>query len=119
MCNFFVFLVFCSSLFAQIDSSYEIATIENEPSSLIEGMVSAITGAVYLAEEDAVIQGQEPIHIYRTYCGYAANDKPDWSILPHIRVERTDYGYDITEPSGARFTYSNPKAQKFKIGKEK
>ena len=39
------------------------AVTENEPDSLVEGIVSAITGDLYIQEADIVIQGAEPLVI--------------------------------------------------------
>src|SRR5579863_10472975 len=40
---------------------------ENDPSTLVEGLVSVITGDLYLAEEDITIEGAEPLPLRRHY----------------------------------------------------
>lgn len=40
---------------------------ENDPSTLVEGLVSIITGDLYLAEEDIAIEGAEPLHLKRHF----------------------------------------------------
>jgi len=52
---------------ALIADSSLIPTFESDPSALIEGKVNALTGRPSIYEEDLVIQGVEPIRIFRTY----------------------------------------------------
>ncbi len=60
-------LLFSVQLRADYDSL--IATLENDPSVLIEGKVNALTRQPCIVEEDLVVQGAEPIRIIRSYAG--------------------------------------------------
>ena len=51
------FLVTLYSLHAATTHPYSLAVTEGEPETLVEGCVSAITGDLYLAEIDAIVQG--------------------------------------------------------------
>ncbi len=55
------FLFGLSALFANV------ATTESDPSALINGMVSAITGDLFVLEEDIIVAGAEPIRLKRSY----------------------------------------------------
>lgn len=88
-----------------------IATTENEPSSLVDGIVSAITGDLYLAEEDIVVQGYEPIRLKRSYI----TSEGQWMFFDHLRAivvvggvlpEPTFPNHIwITEPNGTSMVY--------------
>lgn len=92
--------------------SYDIAIAENEPSSLVAGKVSAISGDFYEIEEDLVIQGAEPIHIQRSCysLGYGRelNRITDWAIVPQatalVEVYR-DRLHSVTENNGYPVEY--------------
>ena len=57
----FIFLFLSLRLFANT------LVTENDPATLVEGLVSVITGDLYLAEEDITIQGAEPLHLKRHF----------------------------------------------------
>jgi RHS repeat-associated protein len=61
MRSLFLFILYSSSLFAHV------AVTENDPDVLIDGVVNAITGDLYVLEEDIVVQGTEPLHLQRSY----------------------------------------------------
>ncbi len=48
-------------LLATVHLFSSLAVTENEPSALIDGIVSAITGDLYAVEEDIVVRGAEPL----------------------------------------------------------
>lgn len=108
----FIFLL-ATALFSQETSidPYAIAATENEPSTLVEGKVSAITGDLYLFEEDLVVQGQEPIHIGRSLF---IRNFSNWRIFPHIRAAVWETLCTIAEPNGSEFHYK--KVGSFKKG---
>src|ERR1700733_2382629 len=53
---------------------------ENDPSTLVEGLVSVITGDLYLAEEDIAIEGAEPLHLRRHYI----SKRSDITFITHL-----------------------------------
>ncbi len=72
-------LLFLLPVLIFADISQEYATLAGEPSSYIEGCVSAITGDLIIDQYDAVIQGAELLPIRRRYTNGQRNSK----ILPH------------------------------------
>jgi hypothetical protein len=74
---------FCTSL-----SAHYTAVTEGEPSSLIEGIVSVITGDLYLSEEDILIEGAEPLRLKRNYIGIGRQHV----IFPHMFAV---FNYDL------------------------
>ena len=79
MKHIFLFLFFlCHSLYAHYS-----AITEAEPSSLIEGIASVITGDLYLSEEDILIEGAEPLRLKRNYVGVAKHHV----LFPHMFAE--------------------------------
>lgn len=49
------------------EQNQTLALTHGEPSSLVEGCVSAITGGLYLNQADVVVKGAEPIEFTRQY----------------------------------------------------
>ena len=99
MKHIFLFLIFlCNSLYAHYS-----AVTEGEPSSLIEGIASVITGDLYLSEEDILIEGAEPLRLKRNYVGTGKSH----SIFPHMFAEFFVPGgmITVTEPNGTTLTY--------------
>jgi RHS repeat-associated protein len=99
MKHIFLFLIFfCNSLYAHYS-----AITEGEPSSLIEGIASVITGDLYLSEEDILIEGAEPLRLKRNYVGTGKSH----SIFPHMFAEFFVPGgmITVTEPNGTALTY--------------
>lgn len=86
---------------------------ENDPSTLVEGLVSVITGDLYLAEEDIVIEGAEPLHIRRHYMtkGFGVTFFTHLLAGYHPVLPAT---LAIQEPNGSvlHFYYTPPKKQK-------
>lgn len=100
----FFFLTFLSILSAADLDPWMVISAENEPSALIEGKVSAITGKLALREVDLVVQGVQPISISRTY--FDGN----WVLFPSLHVEEATshnlgHSYMIQESSGAKIRY--------------
>lgn len=62
----------------------QVAVPENEPSSLVDGLVSAITGDLFSLEEDVIVQGAQPLHLKRTYI--SSKDETSWGIFPGHEV---------------------------------
>ena len=64
----FLILLFASSLFAKdYDASHLNAITRGEPSTLIEGCVSALTGDYYISQADLIVPGKCPIVHQRQY----------------------------------------------------
>ncbi|NGX45622.1 MAG: putative deoxyribonuclease RhsB, partial [Chlamydiae bacterium] len=72
-------LLFLLPILVFADISQEYATLAGEPSSYIEGCVSAITGDLIIDQYDTVIQGAELLPIRRRY----TNGQRNSTILPH------------------------------------
>lgn len=93
----FFFLTFTAVLFGNV------AVTENEPSALVEGMVSAITGDFYGFEEDVVIQGTEPLRLKRSYISSRGGQ---WSLFEGLKAVRYRTGVlHVSEPNGTLLTY--------------
>ena len=104
------------------------AITENEPNSLVEGIISAITGDLYIQEDDIVIQGAEPLALSRSYLSakgqgnwtnigfyiHQDNPKKDVHLSSHLEAVRhvQSNTLEIPEPNGSilmyRFDHSVP-----------
>ena len=85
-----------SSLFsAEFDSWLSVST-ENDPSTLVEGKVSVITGKWQEAADDLVIQGVEPIVLHRVQA-YGGSC--------HLSVDSHFKNGTIYEPRGFQLKY--------------
>ncbi|HLB52082.1 MAG TPA: RHS repeat-associated core domain-containing protein [Chlamydiales bacterium] len=71
---FFAFALYAEEQALFFDSS-AIATLANDPSSLIDGKLSAITGQPALFSIDLTIQGKQPIPLTRYY-----TEKEGWNL---------------------------------------
>jgi hypothetical protein len=85
--------------------SATISVTENDPSALIEGIVSAITGDLYLLEDEITIAGHEPINIKRSYI--SGKGSGSWAFFENLQA-----GYYpplqalvVNEPNGTPLTY--------------
>ncbi|MFA6118864.1 MAG: hypothetical protein WCT85_05545 [Parachlamydiales bacterium] len=123
---FFIFI----SLFAvdDFEQSYN-ATVEGEPSAIVDGCVSAITGNLYLNSIDISSSGKEPIRFGRNYYNFfdwisksesrpfkineniiARQKKGGWEFFCHLYA-LINYGYlderelEVYEPSGVKQIY--------------
>ena len=100
----FFFLIFLSILSAADSDSWLVISAENEPSTLIEGKVSVITGKLAFGETDLVVQGVQPIAISRVYVD------GNWVLFPSLQVDEATshnlgHSYMIQESSGAKIRY--------------
>ncbi len=100
---FFIYFFFSILCAADFDP-WLVISAENEPSSLIDGKVSAITGKLALKETDLIVQGAQPIVISRTYVD------GNWILFPSLQVEEATshskgHSYTIQENSGAKIRY--------------
>jgi len=138
---FFFFIFTTSFLFSDDFEKITQATTEGDPSALIEGCVSAITGNIYINTLDIVAPGKEPTYYGKNYFNMLGKrfgktipylkrrDKyAGWEHFSHIyayvaydldREQPKKQKYrrlDIYEPSGVRQSYS---FRKFKSLKKK
>jgi RHS repeat-associated protein len=107
----FLLLLIGSLCASEAPNAYCMAATEGEPSALVEGCVSAITGDFYNVTEDLVVQGAEPIRIYRSYLSHK---EAQWTIVPHAQVRpcyepNLPCTYVITEPNGSEIFYERKK----------
>lgn len=105
---FFLFALL--QLWADPKDPYSLAVREGEPATLVEGCVSAITGDLYLAETDAVVQGYIPLRLPRQYLsGDGKGPLVNWSFINHLeaiyRGGETEHKVTIQEPNGATFAF--------------
>jgi RHS repeat-associated protein len=99
--------------FADPKDAYSHAVTEGEPDSLIAGMVSAITGDLYLSDTDLLIQGYVPLRLPRTYIsGNGKGKRSGWSFIDHLAavydVGNEDAKYHtitVHDPQGSAFIY--------------
>lgn len=62
------FLTISKTFSETIESDpYISATTKGEPSAIVGGLVNAITGDLFFAKDDLIVQGKEKIHIPRIY----------------------------------------------------
>ncbi len=111
---------FLFALFASLDATEDpMATMLNDPSTLVDGKVNAITGEPCLAETDLLIQGAEPIRIYRTYVSTMDSHKKkrwDWvvnSSFASYEKDDTKYRCIIAEKNGCPIVFK--KAHPFSV----
>jgi YD repeat-containing protein len=109
---FFLLLAVCP-LFADPKDPYSLAVTEGEPATLVEGCVSAITGDLYLTEEDALIQGYVPLRLPRQYLsGDGKGTLASWSFTNHLKATykggETEHKITVQEPNGSTFIFKCP-----------
>ena len=111
------FLFLFSALFSE-EAYHALAVSENEPSALIEGIVSAITGDLYAVEEDIVIQGAEPICLRRSYISQRGQGA--WAIFHHLTATYLPPSklMEISDVNGTTLHY-RLSTEEIKIGKHK
>ncbi len=91
MKNLFYIIAFCllygSTLFSDDDNeALSLASLEGEPSSIVHGCVSAITGDYVEGQTDLIIPGIEPLYVQRSYCSTPFSDRSmedGWSLNHH------------------------------------
>ena len=94
-----IFLFIATHLFANI------SVTENDPNSLVEGVVSVVTGDLYVIEEDIVVQGAEPLRLKRNYI--SAKGFGDWWYFQHLQLISQPIAnlMNVWEPNGTVLTY--------------
>ncbi|MCB1115408.1 MAG: RHS repeat-associated core domain-containing protein [Chlamydiia bacterium] len=83
-------MLVCSSLTSSEENNFhELATFGGEPSTIIDGCVSAITGNFFLSQEDLVVSGREPIRIKREYFSGDGEDYDSgWRYFYHSLIAK-------------------------------
>ncbi len=122
MFRIFIFLLTGWSCFAfGTYDPYSVAVSMGEPSALIEGCVSAITGHFYHIQEDAVIEGAEPLHLFRSYMSLKNRDwryynlstedefyLGGWRLIKPLEAFVFEDRVDIPDDNGTLLTYIIP-----------
>ncbi len=96
---FLFILLFTRPLFAHV------AVTENEPSALVEGIVSAVTGDLYALEDDIIIQGAEPLKLKRHYLSLKGGGH--WAFFDHLAAaDQPPLSFLlVNEPNGTTLKY--------------
>ncbi len=115
----------------------QVATLSSEPSNLVGGLISPLSGQLALRQTDLVAKGAQNIVLSRVYippympCSFAkykqsqeewdkynlyqhvAHNYKGWQFYPHLKLQFTPYSGDIllTDPNGMslNFRLSGPK----------
>jgi hypothetical protein len=121
MIRVLVFLSILNGLFATTTVNDSVmATLQGDPSSLVEGKINALTGDPCIFEEDLVIQGAEPIRLTRSYLPGAKPGRETCSWFTGIfgrAYALSEHRWVVLEKTGCPVIYK--KAKEFKVGKEK
>ncbi|MCX6989648.1 MAG: hypothetical protein NTX49_01065 [Chlamydiae bacterium] len=119
---FWILLTVCKVSLLFSDTSQDVfSRADGEPSSYIEGCVSAITGDLVILEEDIHVEGLVPISIKRQYV--SSQYKTDWTFYEHLTASFVNGVILIStkEPNGTRLVYrlSNEDHKRFTDGKKR
>ncbi len=104
-----LFLLFCTSVFADPSDPYVLAATEGDPSANPCPYVNSLTGDFVVCEVDAVVEAVEPIVIQRTHV--SGDGHSDWSFFPHTVLRLCEGGSHpkkyirVREPSGTMVIY--------------
>lgn len=102
----FAIVKLCSQEFDLSLDSPLAATMANDPSSIVDGKVSAITGNPALASLDLIIHGTEPIHITRYYIPGADGEwNLAWDFAKATEFPGASYRWIIQERGEAPIVY--------------
>ena len=115
---FVVFLFFVQAAVLSVENDpYELAAFGGEPSSIIEGCVSAISGDYFFIEDALVVKGYEPIHLQSRYIS-REGERPSggWNILENHLIARLFvmkspmgkmYQLELRDKSGVTLIYTD------------
>ncbi len=118
MKRFIVFLFFVQATLLSFENDpYQLAAFGGEPSSIIEGCVSAISGDYFFIEDALVVKGYEPIHLQSRYIS-REGERTDagWSLFDHhlvayLRVDKSPLGkmyqLELRDKSGVTLIYND------------
>lgn len=91
-----------------------MATMRNDPSIIIDGKVNVITGEPCIFEEDLVIQGIEPIRLFRRYAGGACWYTVE-SLAQAYEISEEQHYWRISESDGCPLIYKPAEGKRFKV----
>lgn len=99
-------LIRLSAYCEEDETPISLAALEGEPSSIVHGCVSVITGDYVEGQADLVIQGVDPLYIQRSYSSHPVSDRTmgnGWTMNHHgwLDIHYTPSEY-INFPNGAR-----------------
>jgi hypothetical protein len=113
----FLFIWLFSAAFALHHDPYELAAFGGEPSSIIGGCVSAISGDYFFLEDVLVVKGYEPIHLQQSYISregksvYSGWNLGESHLVAIMHIVKSpmgnNYFLQITERSGVRLVYTD------------
>lgn len=100
-------------LFSDPKDPYQLAVTEGDPSTLVAGCVNAITGDLYLDEEDAIVQGYIPLRLPRHYIsGDGMGELAGWSFFEHLEAKykggESEHQIKIRDLNGSSYTFRCP-----------
>jgi RHS repeat-associated protein len=108
-----VLFCFCFLNYSQAHSNEEdtdttsLATLEGEPSSIVHGCVSVITGDYVESHADIAVPGAEPLVIQRAYCSNPFSDRSmghGWGLNHHGYLDLVyTPPYQVEEPPSPRY----------------
>ncbi|MBS0620996.1 MAG: RHS repeat protein [Verrucomicrobia bacterium] len=94
----------------------KLAVTEGDPASLIEGCVSAITGDLYFAQDDVVVEGYVPLRLPRYYVSGDGKEE-GWSFFNHLeatyRGGDVQHSITIYDTNGSSFIFDTPAEEVF------
>lgn len=103
------------SLFSREHNPYELSIFGGDPSAIVEGCVSAITGDYFFNQEDLVVKGHEPIVLRTRYFSGKGNRKyGGWNffashLIANLSIYKNAnigiYFLEIPEKMGVRLVY--------------
>ncbi len=110
--RFFLLLIFSTLAWGRERDPYIVAVTEGDPSATVAGMVNAITGDYYIAEQDLVVRGAEPIVFRRAYVSdKGQGEYAGWMFHAHLQLTffRKKKIVQFTQPNGTllHFTYTD------------
>jgi len=102
-------ILFCCllGLTVQLFANNSIATLENDPSTIVEGRVNVITGEAIFFQEDLIVKGAEPIRIERAYVN-GPQGKWYWGVFGTLHRLRNG-NLIVTEKNGVPIEYGKKK----------
>ncbi|QVL57783.1 MAG: RHS repeat protein [Simkaniaceae bacterium] len=117
MRKLFLLIFFQSAIWSLQNDPYELAAFGGEPSSIIGGCVSAISGDYFFSEDVLVVKGYEPIHLQNRYIS-RKGDLPlgGWNfwgnhIVAQLHVMMSPMGkayhLELPDRSGVKLVYSD------------
>nr|NGX50660.1 putative deoxyribonuclease RhsB [Chlamydiota bacterium] len=129
MHRLFLFLIlYPLTIFSLSHDPYELATLGGDPSSLIGGCVSAISGDYFFHKDTLVVRGHEPIRLRSSYISHRGRESgAGWNFWPnhlvatleiHRNFMRVAYVLDMPEKMGIHLIYGDAPRKRKKGNRE-